>query len=151
MKPTKVYCETGALTKGVRGLCRELNVALVHFPYDPASHTPKFHEVAPPSRAEIRDLNLAIAELPGPISDYFPSEHFGEILQILGQQHRRDALHVDSAVKSACSAFVTQDTDILRQREQLETLLGIRFFSDSELNELEQFLSRKVGYGRIND
>lgn len=52
-----------------------------------------------------------------------------KISEIIGPNHRRDALHVDSAHKSQCRAFVTRDTDILKHRETLEQLLGIRIIN----------------------
>lgn len=136
----KVYCEHGALTKEIRELGRRGRVALVHFPYDPDSHTHKMG-VATPSKARICDLNLPIEELPGCIADYDESSHFSEILSTLGKANRRDALHVDSAFKQECVAFVTRDSDILNRRTQLERLLGIRFFDPSEHRELEQFIA----------
>jgi len=83
-------------------------------------------------------LNLQIKDLPGSLANYTGSEHFGEILAILGRENRRDALHVDSAYKSGCGAFVTTDSDILTHKEKLLALLGIRFLDPSvELSGLE--------------
>ncbi len=80
------------------------------------------------------------------IADYSGSYHFDEILSIFGREHRRDALHVDSAFKSGCSAFITQDSDILKHKARLEGLLGIRFFHpDAELSGLEQFIAGDSG------
>jgi len=67
-------------------------------------------------------------DLPGTVSDYSSGRHFKEILSIIGPGNRRDALHVDSAFKSGCSVFITQDHHILDHRAQLEALLGIKFF-----------------------
>jgi hypothetical protein len=66
------------------------------------------------------------------MADYRGSVHLSTICSILGAQHRRDALHVDSAFKSSCAAFVTRDSDILKHRPRLENLLGIKFFHPSE-------------------
>jgi hypothetical protein len=129
------------LTKEVRKLGRNGSVELVHFPYDPQPHTRKITSTAVPSGAQVRDLNLKISELPGQLSEYSGSAHFDEILSIIGRTHRRDALHIDSAFKTGCSAFVTQDTDILNHKSPLEKLLGIRFFSDSDFHSLEQFVA----------
>jgi hypothetical protein len=137
----KIYCESGALTENIKKLGRSGRVDLVHFPYDPNSHTGKITNVAVPSGAQIRDLNLTIAELPGLVSDYSGSAHLDEIRSIIGRTHRRDALHIDSAFIAGCSAFVTQDTDILNHKARLEKLLGIRFFSDSDFHSLEQFVA----------
>ncbi len=118
----------------------------MHFPYDPNSRSRHISSIAKPSNAQIRELNLPIKDLPGAIADYSGSDHFDEILSILGGEHRQDALHVDSAFKSGCSAFVTQDSDILKHKAQLEGLLGIRFFHpDAEFSDLEQFIAGDSG------
>jgi len=126
--PMKVYCEHGALTFAIKKLARSRHIELVHFPYDPDSHTRRISRIAEPSTAQIRDLNLPIRILPGAIGNYKGSEHSEEILSILGRENRRDALHVDSAFKSGCVVFITQDSDILKHKAQLQDLLGIRFF-----------------------
>lgn len=141
--PLRVYCEHGALTPEIRACAQSGLIELVHFPFDPDSHTRKIPGIAEPSNAQIRDLNLPIKDLPGSFSDYKGSEHFEEILAILGREHRRHALHVDSAFKSRCSAFITRDSDILKHKAQLLDLLGIRFFDpDVELRDLELLITR---------
>lgn len=135
----RVYCEHGALTAEIKKWARGGRIELVHFPYDRDSRTRKIPRIAEPSNAQIRDLNLPIKELPGAISDYKGSKHFDEILAILGAENRQDALHVDSAFKSRCAAFITTDSDILKHKDQLFGLLGISFFDPSvELRDLEE-------------
>jgi predicted nucleic acid-binding protein len=142
----KIYCEHGALSESLRELQRKGCVKLVHFPYDPNSRSTRLSRPDAPSAARLRDLNLPICELPATLKDYTGSEYLSEILEILGSQNRRDALHVDTAVKNGCSAFVTCDNDILAQKVRLETTLGIRFFHpDSDRDELERFV-----FGNIN-
>ena len=119
----KIYCEHGALSGSLRDLQRKGYVELVHFPYDPNSRSTRLSTPGAPSAAQLRDLNLPICELPATLKDYTGSEHLSEILEILGSQNRRDALHVDTAVKNGCSAFVTCDNDILAQKVRLETTL----------------------------
>jgi hypothetical protein len=52
-------------------------------------------------------------------------------------------LHVDSAFKQGCLAFVTPDQgDILKHKTELERLLGIRLFHPDEWSDLEQFLDQ---------
>jgi hypothetical protein len=143
--PTRVYCEHGALTPEIRSWARCGRIELVHFPYDPGSHTRRIPGIAEPSVAQICDLNLPIKDLPSTIEDYKGSEHFEKILAIVGceKQYRRDALHVDSAFKSRCAIFVTGDSDILKHKAQLLDLLGIRFFDPNvELRDLELFIAR---------
>lgn len=135
----RVYCEHGALTKEIRRLAQGGSIELVHFPYDPDSHTPKM-KVSTPSGARWCDLNLPIAELPGRWADYTESCRFPEILSILGGTNRRDALHVDSAFKQGCVAFVTWDRDILDRKTELEGVVRMRFFRPDEHRSLAQFL-----------
>jgi hypothetical protein len=139
--PMRVYCEHGALNSKIRAWAGARRIELVHFPYDPNSHTRAIPIIAEPSAAQIKDLNLPIEDLPGAIEDYKPSRFHSQIQSIVGQQHRRDALHVDSAFKSDCLAFITRDSDILKHKAELTNLLGIRFFNpDDDLGELELFL-----------
>jgi len=138
----KIYCEHGALSKSLRNLRKKRRVELLHFPYDPHSHTDKITTPTIPSAAQLQDLNLPFTELPGTWMDYRGSKHLPEILDILGSRNRRDALHVDTAVKNHCSAFVTCDNGILAHKVRLETALGIRFFHpDTDRYELEQFVA----------
>ncbi len=142
----KVYCEHGAVSKSLRDLQRKGYVELVHFPYDPNSRSGHLAPPDAPSAAQLRDLNVPICELPATLKDYTGSEHLSEILEILGSQNRRDALHVDTAVKNGCSAFVTRDNGILAQKMRLENALRIRFFHpDTDQEELERFV-----FGNIN-
>lgn len=145
----RIYCEHGALTSEIRGWAQSGLIELVHFPYDPDSHSHKIPGIAEASNAQIRDLNLPIRDLPGSFSDYRGSEHFKEILAILGREHRRDALHVDSAFKSLCVGFITTDSDILTHKAQLLDLLGIRFFDPRvELRDLEALVTRDSSLDR---
>jgi len=144
--PMKVYCEHGALTFAIRKLARIARIELVHFPYDPDSHTRRIPGIAEPSTAQIRDLNLPIRNLPAAIENYKGSKRFDEILSILGRENRRDALHVDSAFKSGCLVFITQDSDILKHKAQLQDLLGIRFFHpDVDFRDLELVIASDSG------
>lgn len=137
----RIYCEHGALIPEIKAWARDRRIELIHFPYDPDSHTPH-SQIAEPSNAQIRDLNLPIKNLPGPIGGYKGSEHFEKILRILGREHRRDALHVDSAFKSRCAIFITRDSDILKHKAELLDLLGIRFLDpDVELSDLELLIN----------
>jgi hypothetical protein len=145
-RPVRIYCEHAALTRRIKHLRRIGRIELIKFPYDPGSASRQIPGYATPSGAQIRDLNLPISDLPGMIADYSGSAHFGEILSIVGHQNRRDALHVDSAFKSGCLAFITRDSDILDHKTRLEGILGIRFFDpDTEPNDLEPFVADNSG------
>src|SRR6266404_1005875 len=142
--PLRAYCEHGALPPEIKVWARDGCIELVHFPYDPDSRTRKIPGIAAPSCAQIRDLNLPINALPGSVSEYKGSEHFYEILAIVGHQNRRDALHIDSALKSGCVVFITTDSHILQHKAELRRLLGIQFFdSRTELGDLELLIASK--------
>lgn len=140
----KVYCEHNAMSADIRKILRHANVELVHFPYDPDSQSRHVDVIATPSHAQIRDLNLPIKDLPGTFDDYSGSVHLDALRSTLGPQHRRDALHVDSAFKSGCAAFITRDSDILDHKKELESFLGVRFFHpETDFAALQSFLSRE--------
>jgi hypothetical protein len=140
-KMLKVYCEHGALTTDLRAMQREGLVDLVHFPYDPDSLNRKTKTLAVPSEAQWRDLNIPFAASPFAFSDHQGSQYLLEIREVLGSANRRDALHVDSAFKSGCRAFITRDRGLLAHRQRLEDVLGIRFFHpDKDREELLKFI-----------
>jgi len=124
----KIYCEHGAITTGLRALQREGLIELVHFPYDPESRARPIAPTAMPSDAQWRDLNVSWEELKGTWDDFTGSEHLPEIRRIIGPENRRDTLHIDSAAKTGCVAMITVDRDILDHRNELEALLGLKFF-----------------------
>jgi len=140
----KIYCEHGALTPKLRALQRSGRIELVYFPYDPGATTKKISPTATVSEAEWQDLNVkdwnGLAHVRN-WDDFKGSEMLPEILKIIGPSNRRDALHVDSAHKSECRAFVTTDSDILIHRKRLESLLGVRFFhSERDAEALSKFI-----------
>ena len=124
-KPPKVYCEHGALTPALRSLQREGWIELVYFPYDPDSRAQAISSTAVASEAQYRDLNLRYDELSGTYDQFQGSALLPTIREIVGVEHRRDSLHLDSAFKSGCAAFVTRDSDILKHGCCLEDLLGL--------------------------
>lgn len=138
----KIYCEPGALSRELKKLQREGRVQLIHFPYDPDLRSRHVVPSATPSAAQWRDMNLAWSELGQTTwADMRASPQLPAIQSIIGSSHRRDALHIDSAVKTGCLAFVTSDTDILAHAGALEALLGIRFFSpDRDMAALREFV-----------
>ena len=142
----KIYCETNAMSADIRKMVRHADARLMHFPYDPNSRSRHVEIIATPSKAQVRDLNLPMKDLPGTFGDYSGSVHFDAILATLGLQNRRDALHVDSAFKSGCVAFITKDSDILNCKAQLERFLDIRFFHpETDLEALQSFFCGERG------
>lgn len=139
----KIYCEHGALSKSLHYLKHMGCVELVQFPYDPESQSRHLATPEIPSAAQWEDVNLPGDQVPGMWKDFSGSEYLPQIMAIIGSQNRRDALHVDTALKNGCSAFVTCDNDILSQKERLEAALGIRFFHpENDRDELDRFIRR---------
>ena len=133
----KVYCENGALTSGLKALQKSGAITLVNFPHDPNSWARSISPTAAPSASQYRDIVL-----PTKVPLYCTydelgvgSELYATILAIVGASNRRDALHVDSAYKTGCRAFITADNDILAHREELESLLGIVFLYPDNAHE----------------
>ena len=142
----KVYCEHGALSRKLRALKSRGIVQLVHFPYDSDSRSRHLAATAAPSEAQWRDMNVTWGEATFAWDECGGSQHFAAIRQIIGPEHRRDVLHVDSAFKSGCACFVTVDQDILAKRRKLESLLGIRFFHpEQDEAQLVKFLEGGKG------
>ena len=131
----KIYCEHSALTADLRALQRAGRIELVHFPYDPESRTRHIVPSAMVSNAQWRDLNTTWDELTGTWDDFKGSEHLNQIMRIIGPENRRDALHIDSAYKTGCTALITVDTDILDHKRNLEALLQLRIFHPEDDRE----------------
>lgn len=125
------------MTPGLKALQKSGVVTLINFPNDPNAWSRDISPTAKPSAMQYRDIvlptkvpfNCTYDEL-GVGSDLYP-----RILAIVGNANRRDALHVDSAYKSGCRAFVTRDSDILAHRIELRSLLSIEFLHADTAHE----------------
>jgi len=141
----KVYCEPGALSKRLRELQSQGSVTLVHFSFDPGTQTRKIRHEASPAGAQWRDLSYTweqLGELGITWSDLDTRGRTTEIAKIIGPENRRDMLHVNSAFLSGCVAMITRDGDILDHRDELEALLGVRFFHpDRDAEVLNAFIA----------
>lgn len=123
-----VYCEHGGLRRELRKLRADGRIELVIFPYEQRYRGTT--RIAVPSHALVDDLcQVMVDELEFPIDTFSPSDKFPAIQAIVGVENRVDVLHIDSAYKTGCAVFFTRDHgDILAKRDELEGLLGIRFF-----------------------
>jgi hypothetical protein len=141
---TRVYCEQGAFRNELYQLQRDGHVELIHFPYE--GKIKKKHEKALPSNAKLADLcHVPLAEAHWPLAECKGSGKLDKIRRILGPRTRRDALHVDSAYKSGCAAFLSRDSNhILAKSKELEELLGMRFFHpDAQWEEFLRFVNAR--------
>ncbi len=146
--PPKIYSEPGALSKHLRELQHLGTVTLVHFSFDPGSHTGKILHEASPSGAQWRDVGYTwdqLGQLGITWDDLKARGRIAEIQAIIGPENRRDVLHVNSAYLSGCIAMVTRDQDILDHRPALESLLGLRFFDPDSDEDLIDALVASVG------
>ena len=107
----------------------------MHYPVDPNSRNRHIKKLAMPSEVNWEEANVRWENSDFTWESTKGSAHWREILKIVGSQNRRDALHVDSAYKTGCFCLVTRDSDILKVRKQLHTLLNLNIFSPEE-NEL---------------
>lgn len=134
----KVYCDNGAFKKELISLEKQGVVEVVMFPYENLNR--KIRSTGLPSEATFADLdNFTWGTLPGTFGDYAGSDKYTAIMSIIGRQHRRDVLHLDSAYKSECRCFLTRDkTDIYANQEALSNLLGLKIYHSDD--DWENFL-----------
>ena len=116
----KVYCDNGAYVKKLRPLQKAGEVELIMFQYENKNRN--ISNSGTPSKLQWRDLkNYTWSTSPArKWSDYSGSEKYNKIVSIVGlANHRVDILHLDSAYKSGCKVFLTNDKgDIWSKREQ---------------------------------
>jgi hypothetical protein len=138
----KVYCDTGAFREELKELEQALQIELLMFPIE--NRNKQIRKMGSPTELTLADLkNVTLGEAPGTFADYTRSDKLDGILAIIGENNRRDALHIDSAHKSECSCFLTRDkTDIWARRTDLENLLGMRIFhADLDWDAFIRFIS----------
>ncbi len=140
----KLYLDNGANVKIFKDLHSKCE--FIVSPYDHESSRRKDIKWTLGNHSEVHwdDCNWPWEDDNQAWDDHVGSQHLVEIYAIIGvdPQNRRDGLHLDSAFKSNCVAFLTSDKkDIWQNREALQNLLGYRIFHPiSELNELKQFI-----------
>ena len=150
----KVYVERNAMRPWLTELSHRGRIVLVSFPYD--GHNPSGVEIATPSVVTANSTWLTW-DMTIPCSDMEGSEKFEGVRQIIrrekenvrdvpagliGEQTEGDARHLDSAYKTGCRAFFTQDRrDILDHAAALEELLGLRLFHPDEEERFMAFLA----------
>jgi hypothetical protein len=140
----RVYFEDGAFPSKLRRLQSDGRIKLFKFPYD-TEGTKKSHEVAKPSAAYPEDLHLPPEKIAFAPEEFDGSDKYDEIRNIIGDENRRDVLHVDSAYKSNCDCFFTPDKgDILSKKNALKDALGMHFFHhEDDWDEFMSFLERR--------
>jgi hypothetical protein len=121
----KVYCERHVFRKKLKSLEKDGLIQLLHFSYEGTNR--KVAETDTPSMITA-DMTCWTADSTIRISDMRESDRYSEVLRCVGGNNWRDALHLDSAYKSKCRAFLTRDKGISKRKQQLESILGLRIF-----------------------
>jgi hypothetical protein len=133
MNKPKLYCERNAYPEYIKSLHKEEKIDIVHFHIEEKFKAAKR---ATPSGALWRKEIYPWKE------DSYPwqhncSEKYKAIFEIVKKID--DSLHLDSAYKSQCKYFLTRDdSDIIRNKNELEKILGLKIFDPIE--EKESFL-----------
>jgi len=122
----KVYCEHHAVLPGLRELHRKGRIMLLLFPYDQRNR--RIKKVATPSETTFDEANILWSEADYTDNEFSSSKHFCKIRDLVGEENMRDVKHVDSAFKSGAHCMMTCDSDILSRSQELEAILGIKFF-----------------------
>lgn len=77
----------------------------------------------------LRDSGLIKIVTADTAADNKSSPRLDAILNIIGSANLQDALHVDTACRQSCAAFITSNIDdILSKKWKLEELTQMRFF-----------------------
>lgn len=138
----KIYCDNGACPDELKRLQKDGVVKLYMFKYENKNRHIK--NSGKPSSATWADMkNYTWNDAPGAWKDYKRSDKYNEIVAIVGLENKRvDILHLDSAYKSECDVFITNDKDdIWKYREKLQELLGLRVFHTSQMVELSYYIA----------
>lgn len=138
----KVYCEHHAVRQWLRDLQQKGRVTLFLFPYDQRNR--RIKKMANPSEATWEELNITWNEADFSWDEFSPSPYYIDICNIIGEENIRDVKHVDSAFKSGCQCMFTCDKDILSHSDDLEKLLGIKFFHPDK--DREKFMAYLKDY-----
>lgn len=140
----KIYCDNGACPSELKNLQNEGKVTLVMFPYE--NKNKHIKETGLPSKATWSDTkNFTWSTIPGAWEDYSESDKYQEIVNIVRLENKRvDILHLDSAYKTGCEIFITNDKDdIWTHRTQLEKTLNLRIFWTQEINGLISYIENR--------
>jgi len=133
----RVWCDPAALTAELRAHAADRGVVLV----SPEAEAGGAASGPEAGRPRVQDLNLRVSDLEA--ADYRGSPAYESLLAALGFEHRREARLVDSAHRDGCAVFITRDPDILRRRERLTSLTGMRFFHpERDRDDLAALLDR---------
>lgn len=73
--------------------------------------------------------------------DFECTEMYPQILSIMGEGNRKDAIHFDIAIKNKCLFFFTSDKDFLLRKNELKKLANIPIYDPENEADIENFLT----------
>ena len=129
----KIYCDSGGFRKELKELEKQGKIQLIMFPYE--NKNKKILSKGVPSEMRWNDTRiLTWGDMTGYAwGDFRGSDKYAEILLILGDNNRRDVLHLDSAYQNGCFCFLTRDKEhILRNKYEIARLLSLRIFHSDD-------------------
>lgn len=133
-----VYCDTGAFKKELGALERAGVIQVHQVKYE--NRNSKILRGGVPSNVTSKtplqytydDLkrDAFLREVTGDeLKAAAAASRYGEILQIIGRQHEQDARHIDSALATGCSVFLTSDwDDIASKKDELLAHFNLHVF-----------------------
>lgn len=122
----KVYCDSGSWKKELKKY--ENAIEFIMFSFENPNKNVK--KVFNPSYESWRALDKPWNECTWVWGEVAPSEKFNDIKKIIGGYNGMDIRHLDTAYKNKCSYFLTSDNDdIIKHKDQLEPLLGLKIFN----------------------
>lgn len=128
----RVYCDTGGYHKALNTLVSAGHIELYQFKYEQKNQ--RIRKAASPSSPQYWNLeHYTYEDVEVAVPRYSDLERssvkFPEIQRIIGNKHRIDAQHLDSAYMIGCKIFLTSDKgDIWKHRDALGNLLGMIIF-----------------------
>lgn len=143
----RVYLDNGASVKGFKNLHNNCIFVVSPYDHESARRGDVKWELGIHSEVHWEDCNWPWDEDDQPWDGHSANAYLQEIYKIIGKdpKKRRDGLHLDSAYKSKCDAFLTSDKgDIWQHRQILQELLGYKIFHPlSELDQLKIFIKNE--------
>ncbi len=134
----KIYCEDGAMSKGVKKLKNEDNIKLISFPFE--NFNKKTISSKKPSEL-LASSSFVLSSSDIRISDTVRSEIFEKIEAIIGAENYNDVRHIDTAYKEKCHIFLSPDKkDIINNGEELQKLTGIKFIYCEDIESIHNHI-----------
>lgn len=132
----KIYVDTGGNTTQLRPLRDAGQIALFAADVDNGSYSPKRGVQVKSTNEPWKKDNQSWDEDHETWDDEDnASEVYRDLVHLIGRN--KDSLHLDTAYRISCHAFLTSDKgDIVKKREEIFALTKIKVFYNDEIEEL---------------